>query len=620
LRNNPQKIIGLAGHIDHGKTAIVKILTGVDTDKLKEEKARGVTIDIGFAFYNDEVTFIDVPGHEKFVKNMVTGVSTVHMALLVIAADDGVMPQTREHLEILSLLGIKKLIVVLNKIDLVDAEWVEMIQGDIKEFITQYGYNDVPIIPISAKNLIGISELKNILDQHINDLKPELSHGMYRQSIDRVFSIKGFGTVVTGTILSQDLRVGQKVCLYPQNIELTVRGIQSHNKDVEKANAGDRAAVNLNNISVNELRRGNFIAAPNCFETGPFWLAKIHILSDWKKSIKDAAMVQVHLGTGKMQASLHLLEHRDIKAGESQFVQIKFKNAMSAARGDKFVLRAMSPELTFGGGEILWITASHIRRGSKNIDVLKNYDAEKVLESAIILVRFSNRPLSRQDFVKKLNLNHSKVDVLLRNNAFIKHTDEYFLYDSYQSISKIILETLQAQHEQNPGKNGFTLAKTPNISHEALTFALAKLLHDKAIIKEKELYILSGYQATLNADLSKQYAILKNEILEGGYQFVGWSAMVEKDASNNEILSWMMRNGELIHIENDFYLLQNQIDTLLIMLREFFKTNNCMTMDDAKTLIQSSRKYLIPLLNYLERKSWIMRDGDCRRWVGELER
>ncbi len=357
-----QKVIGLAGHIDHGKTALVKALTGVDTDRLEEEKRRGVTIDIGIAFYNDEVTFIDVPGHEKFIKNMVTGVSTVDAAMLVIAADDGVMPQTREHLDILHLLGVNKLIVALNKTDLVDPEWLILVQEEISDFLDDRGFPDVTIVPVSAVKETGITELKAALDTLILTIKNQDQQGVFRLPIDRVFSVKGFGTVVTGTVLSHELRKGQNVELFPQQITYPVRGLQSHHQDVDKIQFGDRGAINLGGASVEELGRGAFLGSPGLYQTGLSWLGKLRVLPHWSKSVKEADRVHIHVGTGKREARIHLLEANQCKPGQSMLAQFFFEEPISAGFREPVVIRFLSPEETLGGAILYWSVDRRLKK------------------------------------------------------------------------------------------------------------------------------------------------------------------------------------------------------------------------------------------------------------------
>ena len=382
-------VIGTAGHIDHGKTALVKALTGTNTDRLAEEQARGMTIDLGFAFLNDNVTIIDVPGHEKFIRNMVAGVSTIHMAMLVVAADDGIMPQTREHLQILKLLNIPQCVVAITKTDLAeDEEWLDLVELDIRE-LTDGIFKNVDVIRTSVNTGVGIAELKNLLEQKAVTIQQSTDRGFFRLQVDRVFSMAGFGTVTTGTVISGDLKKGFTVDVLPGNIKAKVRGIQSHGLDVQSVQQGDRAAVNLSGVDKEKVFRGSELALPGKLKSIKKFTAHIQLASEMKKELKHHQRVRVHLGTAEVLARVHLSGKKKLPAGSKENVNLDLEKSTVAASGDRFVLRTYSPMTTIGGGTVL---TTFIPKGVKVSSWVSALYVDPVQRFGQLVDSFSTRP------------------------------------------------------------------------------------------------------------------------------------------------------------------------------------------------------------------------------------
>ena len=614
-----QKVIGLAGHIDHGKTALVKALTGVDTDRLEEEKRRGVTIDIGIAFYNDDVTFIDVPGHEKFIKNMVTGVSTVDAAMLVIAADDGVMPQTREHLDILHLLGVKKLLVALNKVDLIETEWLELISDDVSSFLTERGYPETRMIPVSAVTGAGIDALRQALDELIGTIDNQDSHGVFRLPIDRVFSVKGFGTVVTGTVLSHELRKGQSVELFPQESSYSVRGLQSHHEDMDKIRFGDRGAINLGGASVDELGRGAFLGSPGMYQTGATWIGMLKVLPHWSKTVKEADRVHIHVGTGKREARLHLLEANQCKPGEEMLVQFFFEDQISAGFKERVVIRFLSPEETLGGAVLYWAVDKRLKKNDNRLKLLKelNSDQNDVLISNAL--EFFEKPMSRRGLARLFSLAESKINALLQKGELFKlHQEKYIKAETFDRILNEVIKNLESYHSEQPLGKGLPREQLITAPTALREFVLASALISGKLKNQGDLWQLAGHQGTLDeAD-----ELLRNKIVkifeDSNYSPPSISELkADLDAQGNSILQWMIQHGNLVRIDKELYLLEVQLVFFNKQLRDWFSHNPELTVSQMREIIPSTRKYLLPMLNYAERKGLLMRDGDIRRWVGE---
>src|SRR5918999_1795344 len=361
-----QVVMGTAGHIDHGKTQLIKTLTGIDTDRLKEEKERGITIDLGFAhlrFADDtEVGVIDVPGHERFVRNMLAGVGGIDLVMLVIAADEGVMPQTREHLAICQLLRIKDGLVALTKTDLVDEDWLELVSEDTREFLKGTFLEGKPIVPVSAKTGQGIDDLRRGLQTLVARVPPKQLEGKFRLPVDRVFTIRGFGTVVTGTLFSGTIRVEDRIEIYPKGIEAKIRGIQVHNASVAEAVAGQRTAINLQGIDKVELGRGDVLGHPGEFASTFMLDAVLQHLADAPRPLRHRARVRLHLGTSEIMGRVMLLDRDELAPGEEAYVQFRLESPAVALPRDRYVIRSYSPVQTIGGGILLEVQPRKHRR------------------------------------------------------------------------------------------------------------------------------------------------------------------------------------------------------------------------------------------------------------------
>src|SRR5574337_347595 len=343
-------IVGTAGHIDHGKTALVKALTGVDTDRLKEERERGISIELGFAnlALSDDLQFgiVDVPGHERFVKTMLAGVGGIDLVVLVIAADEGVMPQTREHLHICELLQVKRGVVALTKADLVDPEWLEMVRAELKGFLAGTFLDDAPVVAVSAVTREGLPQLRAVPRDAADTIEPRRDDGMFRLPIDRVFTIKGFGTVVTGTLWSGTLRVGDDVVVLPAELRSRVRRLQAHGQTVEQAWAGQRTAVNLPGLDVDQLNRGDLLAFPDSLKPTMTFDVSLALLKDAPRVLRNRARVRFHVGTSEILARVVLLDREELNPGEETFAHVRLEGLASALAGDRYVIRSYSPAPT----------------------------------------------------------------------------------------------------------------------------------------------------------------------------------------------------------------------------------------------------------------------------------
>lgn len=627
-----QIILGTAGHIDHGKTSLVRALTGIETDRLKEEKERGITIELGFAYLDlpngQRLGIIDVPGHERFIKNMVAGASTIDLVALIIAADEGVMPQTREHLDICSLLGIKKGLVVLTKIDMVEEDWLDLVQEDIKEFLKGTFLEGALILPVSSSTGRGIPELIEVLERLSNEVEERSSAGIFRLPVDRVFTMRGFGTVITGTAVSGSLSVGDQVTLYPQEIQAKVRGIQVHNQDTEQVRAGLRTAINLQGIEKATVNRGDVVASALGLYSTFLLDLQVRLLKSAQRPLKHRSQIRFHSGTSEILGRLLLLEGEEIKPGETGFGQLRLTDRVAFLPGDLAVIRSYSPVQTIGGAEILNVLpAKHKRLNPEVIEqlwILKSgTDSEKV---ALQVLLAGANGVSRQKLGQVLPLPPKKLDDLLKEllsqkvltqwdkeNKIIIHQLEL------AKLSKAATQELEGYHRANPLKPGLPKeelkSRLPQIRETKLfNFLLNQLGEQKILVQEKELVRLSGHKVQLKEDQQAVQNSLEEVYLKSGLQPPYFKELVEQfpKGQPREVLELMVKEGKLVKVKEDLYFHKQVIDGLKKRLIQWLKEKGEITTPEFKDMTQTSRKYTIPLLEYFDAQQVTLRVEDKR--------
>ncbi|MDE2998956.1 MAG: selenocysteine-specific translation elongation factor [Gemmatimonadota bacterium] len=628
-------IIGTAGHIDHGKTALIKALTGIDTDTLPQEKDRGVTIDIGFAYWKDHVTIIDVPGHERFVKNMVTGVCTVDLALFVVAADDGAMPQTREHLGILNLLGVRRGVVALNKVDLVEPDWAELVEEDLRDLFQGTFLDGAPIVPVSSVTGEGIEDLTTLLEEEIGKVETRPDGGVFRLPVDRVFSVRGFGTVVTGTVLSGRVRAKDVVMLQPADHAVRVRGVQVHGREVETALVGHRAAINLADIEVDEVARGDLLAQRGYFSSTYMLDARLRLLKDAPTSLKNRARVHLHLGPRDVLARVVLLEADELRPGESQLAQFRLESRGVAARGDRFVIRRYSPVQTLGGGVVLDAQPVKHRRFRK--DVLERLRGSEVEDPTRVLgLRLKAagfRADSARDLAAALGLSLSETDDRLRDlldqgDAFgFRHAGEavYVHSDWWETLLTRITEALSTYHDANPLKAGVSHSELrPRVEGKPPTGifeqAVDHLLSEEIVLHAGPLLRLAGHRIRFSGDQRR----IREEILallQAGraappdLNEIG--ANLSQDSGDvPAVAAAMQAMGEIVRLDENLVFPPCMLDEIEQGLVGYLRRNREMSVSAFRDLVGTTRKYAVPLLNYFDNRGVTVRKGDVRVLAG----
>lgn len=631
-------ILGTAGHIDHGKTSLIRSATGIDTDRLKEEKLRGITIELGFAYMTlpsgQHIGIVDVPGHEKFIKNMVAGATGIDIVAMVIAADEGVMPQTREHLEICSLLDIRHGLVVLTKIDMVDEEWRELVTEDIREFTRGTFLEHAPIIPVSSVTGEGIDAFKLTLDEICNQVPERHPSGLFRLPVDRVFTIKGFGTVITGTLISGKINVGDMVMIYPSRTTSKVRGIQVHNQSVTEAKTGMRTAINFQGLEKASINRGDIVSSPDVLETSYMLDVSLHYLKSNRKPIKNRTRIRLHSGTSEILGLLVLLDRDELAPGDTTITQIRLDSPVTVVKDDRFVIRSYSPVHTTGGGRILNpIPQKHKRFKTDIIQGL-----ECLLEgSAADIISYHAQEAGYQG----ISFNHirlmtnlpekmlsQEIQSLLSDKILIQTDKEnqiYLHHSGFESVKSKILDHLDTYHRANPLKGGMPKeelkSKFPSVlSSRSFNLVANKLLKEGKIVQEEDLIRLAGHTislATDQKDIRKQImdCYIRDGLTPPYFKDLVQSLNIDP-ARAKDILMLLVEEGVIIKVKEDLYFHSEVVNGLKTRMIDFMKANGEMSTPQFKDIAGVSRKYLIPLIEYFDSQNVTIRIGDIRKLRG----
>lgn len=626
----PHIILGTAGHIDHGKTALVKALTGVDTDRLKEEKERGLTIDLGFAHLSERATIIDVPGHEKFVRNMVAGVSTIDLVLFVIAADDGIMPQTREHLDILKILQVPRGVIVITKIDLVEDDWLALIKEDIRKLAAGSFLENAPIATVSSTTGAGIAELRGIIEQQFAVLPAKSDKGVFWMPIDRAFTMKGFGTVVTGSVLSGRAAVGDTLELLPKKQLVKIRGLQRHGQPVEQVTTGDRAAINLQGIEKSAIERGHVLSEPNYAHPSQRFDANLKLLPSAPRPLKSKMRVRLHFGTTEVMARVAIIGASQINPGESGYAQFHLEKPAAARRLDPYVIRQYSPTITIGGGAILDANPSANKIAAEillqNLKELEKENPAEVLESKLRaqISLLTMEQLSSETGASKEGVSQM-IDELIKNQKAIllkKAGQPAAAHAENFKRLKDEIQTLIAEfHQRHPTKLGLRKSEIVKalrfpVDAELLDYALGELVKDGMLKEESGVFS----QREHRLQLSPQQEALRQQIDQLLYQeeFATSSAdqiaekLSAKSAAVIEVLDLMAALEQIVRVEGDIYFHPKRVVEARQKLANFFKANEELSVSQFKDLLATSRKFALPLLIYFDELGMTERAGDVR--------
>lgn len=635
-------VVGTAGHIDHGKTSLVRALTGIDADRLPEEKRRGITIDLGFAeldLGDVRIGFVDVPGHEKFVKNMLAGAHGIDMVALVIAADEGVMPQTREHFDICRLLEVKSGLIVLTKTDMVDEELLELVKLDVSELVESSFLENAPVIAVSAKTDEGIENLKQTLRDLALKIPSRKNETLARLPIDRSFSVKGFGAVVTGTLVAGEIAAGSELEILPLGKKVKVRGLQTHGKAVETTHAGQRTAINLGGVDHSEIERGMVLTETNTLRPTQIFDAEVEVLATAKKSLKSRQRVRVHLGTIEALGRVQILnDSGEIQPKEKGFVQLRLETSVTAIPNERFILRSYSPQITIAGGRVLDAHAAkhsrrdvpHTRKFLQDLTVAEaENDKTKLLrlfletadERGATLTDLQARTGWLDEILKKaIQENLEKKSIVAAESFYVARTP-------FENLKQKTLAEIQAHHAREPLSRGMlreTLREKifSHLAPEIFKAVLLNLETEGKISAEKDVVKIASHSRSLSPDekllyerLEKIYRETRLEVptLENALDQAIQGTKLQKPQAR-KVFQLFLDAGEILKITEDFYFARKEIEGLIEKLKTFAaKTaDRLIDVPTFKDIAGISRKYAIPLLEYFDQKKITRRAGDKR--------
>jgi selenocysteine-specific elongation factor len=614
-------IVGTAGHIDHGKTALVKALTGIDADRLEEEKRRGITIDLGFAHLQLtpglRLGFVDVPGHERFVKNMLAGVGGIDLVLFVIAADESIKPQTREHFDICRLLGIRRGVIALTKSDLVDQEILDLVRLEVEELVAGSFLEKAPVVPVSSVTGAGLDDLRQELARQGSEVQAKSAAGHFRLPIDRSFSMKGFGTVVTGTLISGAVSKEQAVEVYPSGRRSRVRGLQVHGAAAERATAGQRTAVNLADIDPADLSRGDVLSEPGRFQAVRHLDCRIDLLGS-ARPLKNRAPVHFHSGTAEVEAVVRLLSRQPVlQPGSSGYARLVLRSPSLLLPGDRFIIRMFSPVITIGGGVILDLGAHRYRAGedaAARLDVL----ASGAIGSRIaLLVREARFGMGMAELVGRTGLAEQDIQAAAQNAPVSALPQAWYVDRSwFQAIRQRLVSAVRSYHQQKPLQPGISKADLRSRElADAPAFLLDALLTEsKELVIEGETVRLRGHKVRLQEDEEQARAAIERAFQQAGLATPAVSEVLAHSgveaARARTLLQILIREQRLVRIGDDLVFHRSALDGLRQLLAGH-KTAR-FTISAFKDWTGISRKYAIPLLEYLDREHVTRREGEER--------
>ena len=633
-------VLGTAGHVDHGKTSFVRALTGFDTDRLKEEKKRGITIELGFAYLDlpcgHRIGIVDVPGHEKFVKTMVSGVSGIDILAFIVAADEGIMPQTIEHFEICRLMGVQQGIVIVTKKDMVEPEWLEMVNDEIEEFCSGSFLEGAPLINVSSTTGEGIELVRDALDEIVKDFSFHEVFGPFRLSVDRIFAMKGFGSVVTGTSISGRTSVGEELRIYPPEKIAKIRGIQVHSQAVEEVEAGHRTAINLQGVDVVDIERGMVLAPAGTLMPGYMLDCQLLYLASNAKALKHRARVRVHLGTAEIIGRVSLLDRDELQPGEEAVIQLLLEEKTAIWPGDRYVIRSYSPVATIGGGMVLGNVSPRKRKRLSEVDRQYNQTILHILQNgtvedkALFFLRESRElGLTADELAIRLGLFGKHLKKALNDPISTKKivvvdsaTQRYVVVAVAEKIKTLLVEHLVAYHTKNPLQSG--LAKEElrtslgrKVDLKVFNYCINDLLKKSVIVQEESVVRMAEHQVALKADEEQLRQELRQWYGEKGLSTPTIKETMERFAEYPErllkdVIDLQLRDGTLLKISESLYYEKAIIDPLIGAVMQYMEKNGEIDAPAFKELTGLTRKFSIPILEYLDRIKVTMRIGDKR--------
>lgn len=616
-------IVGTAGHIDHGKTTLIKALTGRNTDRWEEEQRRGITIDLGFTYFDlkngDRVGIIDVPGHEKFINNMVAGVVGMDLVLLVVAADEGIMPQTREHMDILGLLGIKKSILVINKCDLVDEEWLELVEEEIQEELEGTFLEGAPVVKVSAATGQGLDELTDTIQQLMSDeVVAKDTQTIPRLPIDRAFTLSGFGTIITGTLISGTITREDVLEMYPIGKECKIRNIQVHGQNQDKCYAGQRVAINLSNVKKKEIRRGCVLAPKNSMKNTDLLDVKLKVLEDSMRILTNHERLHLYTGTSEILCRAVLLDKEQIGPGEEGLVQLRLEEEIAVKRGDRFVVRFYSPMETIGGGIVLEPNPVRKKRfDAQAIEELKKKESgslgdvmelqikehgDTMITLAELAKVMAHSVDELKEYLDELEESGTIFVFPMKKDTYLWHRDSEF------AVRQKIEETLQKYHSEHPYRYGMKKAEIHNtflkkIKPNIFDAYIERMTGENVYGRREEYLSLPGYEVPKDAMYLQTEKLIEDTFEKAGYDFVRFSEIdfgkIPRQTAEDVVLM-MIDEGKVLRINEEMFTMKHLMDEAKEKIQNHLKEENLITIAQVRDMFSTSRKSAKPILEYMD--------------------
>lgn len=616
-------IVGTAGHIDHGKTTLIKALTGRNTDRWEEEQRRGITIDLGFTYFDlkngDRVGIIDVPGHEKFINNMVAGVVGMDLVLLVVAADEGIMPQTREHMDILGLLGIKKSILVINKCDLVDEEWLELVEEEIQEELEGTFLEGAPVVKVSAATGQGLDELTDTIQQLMSDeVVAKDTQTIPRLPIDRAFTLSGFGTIITGTLISGTITREDVLEMYPIGKECKIRNIQVHGQNQDKCYAGQRVAINLSNVKKKEICRGCVLAPKNSMKNTDLLDVKLKVLEDSMRILTNHERLHLYTGTSEILCRAVLLDKEQIGPGEEGLVQLRLEEEIAVKRGDRFVVRFYSPMETIGGGIVLEPNPVRKKRfDAQAIEELKKKESgslgdvmelqikehgDTMITLAELAKVMAHSVDELKEYLEELEESGTIFVFPMKKDTYLWHRDSEF------AVRQKIEETLQKYHSEHPYRYGMKKAEIHNtflkkIKPNIFDAYIERMTEENVYGRREEYLSLPGYEVPKDAMYLQTEKLIEDTFEKAGYDFVRFSEIdfgkIPHQTAEDVVLM-MIDEGKVLRINEEMFTMKHLMDEAKEKIQNHLKEENLITIAQVRDMFSTSRKSAKPILEYMD--------------------
>lgn len=616
-------IVGTAGHIDHGKTTLIKALTGRNTDRWEEEQRRGITIDLGFTYFDlkngDRVGIIDVPGHEKFINNMVAGVVGMDLVLLVVAADEGIMPQTREHMDILGLLGIKKSILVINKCDLVDEEWLELVEEEIQEELEGTFLEGAPVVKVSAATGQGLDELTDTIQQLMSDeVVAKDTQTIPRLPIDRAFTMSGFGTIITGTLISGTITREDVLEMYPIGKECKIRNIQVHGQNQDKCYAGQRVAINLSNVKKKEIRRGCVLAPKNSMKNTDLLDVKLKVLEDSMRILTNHERLHLYTGTSEILCRAVLLDKEQIGPGEEGLVQLRLEEEIAVKRGDRFVVRFYSPMETIGGGIVLEPNPVRKKRfDAQAIEELKKKESgslgdvmelqikehgDTMITLAELAKVMAHSVDELKEYLEELEESGTIFVFPMKKDTYLWHRDSEF------AVRQKVEETLQKYHSEHPYRYGMKKAEIHNtflkkIKPNIFDAYIERMTGENVYGRREEYLSLPGYEVPKDAMYLQTEKLIEDTFEKAGYDFVRFSEIdfgkIPRQTAEDVVLM-MIDEGKVLRINEEMFTMKHLMDEAKEKIQNHLKKENLITIAQVRDMFSTSRKSAKPILEYMD--------------------